>query len=501
MAEMRRFEANVKRLGDVASFLGIEISEEFKSLEITGISSSSNKINEGELFIALAGEKHHGAQFALDAKRAGATALLTDKEGQDIALGKLGDFPILTIENPRNKSGYLADWFNQSPSRALFLAGITGTNGKTTTSFLLKQIWEFAWMEAGLIGTIGIEIGQDRFSASHTTPEADQLHNILSIMQERHIRAAAIEVSSHALSLNRVDGAYFSAAAFTNLTQDHLDFHGDMESYYQAKKKLFNAQSCQAAFINVDDAYGARLAGEIAMVPTTISRKDSKAHWYCQEIKSSSKGYEVEVRGRDGILISGQLNLIGEHNLDNALMAMAIALESGVDPLVIGNSLITLKGAPGRLESIDCGQEFLALVDYAHTPDAVEKVLATLRKISSAKIIAILGCGGNRDKSKRPLMGKALLSGSDIAIFTSDNPRDEDPGEILKEMQGFLAVNSPSAVIADRQSAIKYGVERAEAGDILVVLGKGHEVGQEIKGVKLPFSDQDVLQKCIEAEL
>ena len=168
---------------------------------------------------------------------------------------------------------------------------------------------------------------------------------------------------------------------------------------------------------------------------------------------------------------------------------------------MIGNSLITLKGAPGRLESIDCGQEFLALVDYAHTPDAVEKVLATLRKISSAKIIAILGCGGNRDKSKRPLMGKALLSGSDIAIFTSDNPRDEDPGEILKEMQGFLAVNSPSAVIADRHSAIKYGVERAEAGDILVVLGKGHEVGQEIKGVKLPFSDQDVLQKCIEAQL
>jgi len=501
MAEMRRFEPNVRKLGDVASFLGVEISEKFKSLKITGLSSSSNRITEGALFIALPGEKHHGARFALDAQKAGAIALLTDMQGADLASALLGDFPILKIENPRAKSGYLADWFNQSPSRALFLAGITGTNGKTTTSFLLRQIWEFAWVDSGLIGTIGIEIGRDSFAASHTTPEADQLHNILSIMQERHLRAAAVEVSSHALALNRVDGAFFSAAAFTNLTQDHLDFHGNMENYYQAKKKLFEAQLCQAAFINIDNAYGARLASEISLTPTTISRTNSKAHWYYQGIKNTSKGYEVIVRGRDGILISGQLNLIGEHNLDNALMAMVIAYESGVDPLVIGNSLATLKGAPGRLEVIDCGQEFLALVDYAHTPDAVEKVLATLRKITDSKIIAILGCGGNRDRSKRSLMGKALDSGSDIAIFTSDNPRDEDPEQILKDMLGSLEVKSPSAVIVDRQVAIRYGVERAEAGDVLVVLGKGHEVGQEIRGVKIPFSDQGILRKYIEAEL
>ena len=274
-----------------------------------------------------------------------------------------------------------------------------------------------------------------------------------------------------------------------------------MENYYQAKKKLFDSMRSHISFINLDDSYGVRLAGEISLPSKTISRSNSKASWYYQDIKSTSKGYRVEVRGIDGILISGELNLIGDHNLDNALMAIAIAFESGVDPLVIGNSLATLKAAPGRLESIDCGQNFLALVDYAHTPDAVEKVLATLRKDTNSKLIAVLGCGGNRDKSKRPLMGKALTSGSDIAIFTSDNPRDEDPEEILREMLGSLQLTSPSAVISDRQTAIKYGVERAQAGDILVILGKGHEVGQEIRGVKLAFSDQEVLRKSIEGEL
>lgn len=501
MAEMPRTEANIKKLEDIASFLGVKVSDEFRSLEITGISSSSMRIKPGELFIALSGEKHHGAKFALNARDSGAIALLTDHQGLDLASKSLGNFPILSVENPRGISGYLADWFHNSPSRALFLAGITGTNGKTTTSHLLKQIWEFAGMNAGLIGTIGIEIAQEKFGASHTTPEADQLHNILSIMKNAKIRAAAIEVSSHALSLNRVDGAYFSAAAFTNLTQDHLDFHGSMENYYQAKKKLFDSTRSQASFVNVDDSYGMRLAAEVSLPPITISQRNSKANWYYQGIDSTSKGYRVEVRGIEGTLISGELNLIGDHNLDNALMAMALAFESGVDPLVIGNSLTTLKAAPGRLERIDCGQDFLALVDYAHTPDAVEKVLATLRKNTNSKLIAILGCGGNRDKSKRPLMGKALASGSDIAIFTSDNPRDEDPEEILKEMLGSMKLTYPSAVISDRQTAIKYGVEKAQAGDTLVILGKGHEVGQEIRGVTLAFSDQEVLRKSIEGEL
>ena len=290
MAEMRRFEANVKRLSDVASFLGLKVNEEYKYLEVTGLSSSSSRIHPGELFIALPGKNHHGAKFALDAKNSGAIALLTDSEGLDLASNSLGNFPILVVDNPRGKIGYLADWFHNSPSRALFLAGITGTNGKTTTSYLLKQIWEFAGMKAGLIGTIGIEIGEERFNASHTTPEADQLHYILSIMQERKVRAAAIEVSSHALSLNRVDGAYFSAAAFTNLTQDHLDFHGDMENYYQAKKKLFDSTRSQVSFINIDDSYGVRLEGEISIPSKTISRSKSKVSWHYQDVKITPKG-------------------------------------------------------------------------------------------------------------------------------------------------------------------------------------------------------------------
>ena len=290
MAETPRFEANIKKLGDVASFLGAKVSEEFEALEITGLSSSSKRIKPGELFIALPGEKHHGAKFALDAKNSGAIALLTDSAGLELASKSLGDFPILIVENPRGISGYLADWLNNSPSRALFLAGITGTNGKTTTSFLLKQIWEFAGMKAGLIGTLGIEIGTEQLSATHTTPEADQLHDILATMQKRQIRAAAIEVSSHALSLNRVDGAYFSAAAFTNLTQDHLDFHGSMENYYQAKKKLFDSMRSHISFINLDDSYGVRLAGEISLPSKTISRSNSKASWSTKILKAPLRG-------------------------------------------------------------------------------------------------------------------------------------------------------------------------------------------------------------------
>jgi UDP-N-acetylmuramoyl-L-alanyl-D-glutamate--2,6-diaminopimelate ligase len=499
MAEIQRFEPITKRLGDLASFLGIELSADFLGIEITGVTSNSQSIEAGDLFLALPGVKTHGCAFLPSAVERGARAVLTDNAGADLSSDLNPAIPVLVVPNPRSQSGFLSSWFYNSPSNQMYVAGITGTNGKTTTSYLLNQIWDYADISSGLIGTVGIKVADEFFAASHTTPEADAVQRILSVMNERHLRNVVMEVSSHALVQNRVDGIRFSAAGFTNLTQDHLDFHGTMEDYFQAKSRLFDPIMSEHAFINIDNQFGERLVREVAIPTSTISKHDRKATWHFQSIESHSRGYDVAIRGEGGVLIEGSLNLIGEHNLENCILAVAIATHSGVDPLVIGNSLNSLTGAPGRLERIELGQEFVALVDYAHTPDAVAQVLKTVKNVEHRRVIGVLGCGGDRDSSKRPLMGRALYEGCDVAIFTSDNPRSEKPEAILSEMTQGLDLKGNQHVIHDRAQAIEFAVSIAEPGDIVLVMGKGHETGQEMNGVKLPFSDQVELRRAIEA--
>jgi UDP-N-acetylmuramoyl-L-alanyl-D-glutamate--2,6-diaminopimelate ligase len=498
MAEMQRFEPNVKTLGDIAAFLGADIAHDAEPIEITGVCSNSQKIENGDLFLALPGVKTHGGAFLPSAVERGARAVLTDIAGSELSSVRDSAIPVLVVPNPRSQSGYLADWFHNSPSRSMYLAGITGTNGKTTTTYLLHQIWKYARFESGLMGTIGITIGDEFVPATHTTPEADLAHTVLSVMQEQHVKAAAMEVSSHAIVQHRIDGLRFAAVGFTNLSQDHLDFHGTMENYFQAKRALFEPDIAEHAFVNIDGEYGARLVKEISIPTSTISMDNEKATWYCETLSRESTGWSLAIRGEGGVLIEGRFNLPGEHNIENLLLAVAIASHSGVDPLVIGNALQTLKGAPGRLESINRGQDFTVLVDYAHTPDAVTRVLSSIRNVEG-RIIGVLGCGGNRDAGKRPLMGKALRSGCDVAIFTSDNPRDEDPETILKAMTDGIELDESALVIIDRREAIATAIATAHSGDIVVVLGKGHETGQEIKGAKLPFDDREELVSAIKA--
>ena len=500
MTELRRFEPNTKTLGEIAAFLGADVKNPFENIEITGICSNSQEIEEGDLFLALPGVKTHGGAFLPSAVERGARAVLTDIAGSELSSVRDSAIPVLVVPNPRSQSGYLADWFHASPSQSMYLAGITGTNGKTTTSYLLNQIWHQADFDSGLMGTIGISIGDESFPATHTTPESDVVQTVLSVMNERHVRVAVMEVSSHAIVQHRVDGVRFSAAGFTNLSQDHLDFHGTMENYYQAKRALFEANIAERAFINIDNEYGLRLSREISIPTSTLSLSNKKATWHFDSMIHSTGGWELSIRGEGGVLIEGHFNLLGEHNLENLLLAVAIAFNSGVDPLVIGNSLTKLKGAPGRLEKVVSGQKFVALVDYAHTPDAVERVLDSLQRVSSeTRIIGVLGCGGNRDASKRGLMGKALRKACDVAIFTSDNPRDEDPSAILQSMTEGIQLDDSALVIVDRREAIATAVATANDGDIVVVLGKGHESGQEIKGVKVPFDDRVELASAIEA--
>ena len=307
-----------------------------------------------------------------------------------------------------------------------------------------------------------------------------------------------MEVSSHAISLKRIQGSHFAIVGFTNLTQDHLDFHGDMETYFKAKAKLFTFEYADSAFINIDSEYGKRLAAQCELPVTSISRLDKGATWHFVHHQAGTNGFEIAIRGSEGILIESKTQLLGGYNLDNLLMAVAIAHASGIDPIELASIIPSLTGALGRLEPVSIGQNFTALVDYAHSPDAVSNVLAAAREFTSGKIIAVLGCGGDRDKGKRPLMGSALVHGSDISIFTSDNPRDENPAEILADMTAGVALQESSRVIVDRDEAIRAAVAVAKAGDTVLILGKGHESGQEVLGAIEPFDDRLQLARAIE---
>jgi UDP-N-acetylmuramoyl-L-alanyl-D-glutamate--2,6-diaminopimelate ligase len=319
-------------------------------------------------------------------------------------------------------------------------------------------------------------------------------------MRERHCRNLVMEVSSHAITLERVRGSYFAAVGFTNLSQDHLDFHGSMEDYFAAKSKLFSFEYADQAFINIDDSYGRILADSTELPVQTLSRFNESATWHYTRIEEGNQYSDIAIRGVGGVLIESRTTLRGGFNFDNLLMAVAMCVESGIDSIDIATLIPHLVGPVGRLEPVSLGQSFTALVDYAHSPDAVARVLAAVREMTEKRVIAVLGCGGDRDSSKRNTMGQELSLRSDIAIFTSDNPRSEKPHEILEQMTQGLKISEPSAIVQDRADAIKLAVNLAQPGDVVIVLGKGHERGQEINGFVHPFDDRLVLAHAIEAK-
>ena len=489
-------ELSSKKLSEIARYCDLDSSS--TEVNVTGIVSQAQSVIAGDLFLGLAGTNTHGAKFAELAITNGAVAILTDAEGASIISDSA--VPVLVISNPRLIAGNLTAWFYGFPLNSIFAIGITGTNGKTTTTTLLHQLWQSANIESALIGTIATQIGSEILPSKRTTPESDELQALFAVMRERQIRNLAMEVSSHALSQNRVTGSKFKAVAFTNLTQDHLDFHGSMDRYYQAKKSLFTFEYAEKGFINIDGDFGNQLVNDSEIPIATISKYNHKANWYYEAAIPTSSGYEVSIRGIGGVLISGKLPLFGEYNLENAIMAIALAVESGLDPIFVGTQMQAMKGASGRLEPINLGQSFAAFVDYAHSPDSVTRVLETAKAFTAGKVIAVLGCGGDRDVTKRPLMGAALSNGSDIAIFTSDNPRSEAPQVILDSMTAGLKVSAPSKVIENRSSAIEYAVSLAKPGDTVLLLGKGHEIGQEIAGVIHSFDDRIELARVIEGK-
>ena len=457
---------------------------------ISGVSINAQKVVPGDLFIAFAGANTHGISYLEQAISNGAVAVLSDKKIET-------SIPSFIHPKPREIVGSISAWLYGNPFKSLKAIGITGTNGKTTTANLVKQIWQLNSIKSGLIGTLGVEIADEKLESTRTTPEADDLQAIAAAMVEQGCKNLAMEVSSHAIDQGRIKGAKYEVVAFSNLTQDHLDYHLSMENYFQAKANLFASEYAKAAVINIDDSYGKKLLKQVKIPVVTVSRKDSTADWYLAKAEIKNGLYQVEIKSKSGESLSENFALLGDYNLDNLLLAVAIAISAGLSLDKIASTISKLQSVPGRLESVNAGQKFTALVDYAHTPDAVERVIATVKSVTNGKIIGVLGCGGDRDASKRSVMGQALFNGCDLAIFTSDNPRSESAEAILKQMTAGIDLGKKGLVEIDRKSAIDLAVENAQSGDVVLLMGKGHESGQEVNSVVTPFDDRVELAESI----
>ena len=503
---------------DVAELTGARLnSGAAAGVEVTGIEQRSHAVQPGDLFAGLAGANAHGARFAADAIARGAVAVLTDAAGAEL-IGTV-EVPVLVHDDPRAVLGELSAAVYGHPSRRLRVIGITGTSGKTTTSYLVEAGLAAAGVSTALIGTIETRIGGDRVPSALTTPEAPQLHAIFALMVEQGVEAVVMEVSSHALALGRVDGVHFALGAFTNLSQDHLDFHADFEDYFAAKRRLFvpepGAPTRQVAadtcVICVDDAWGLRLAREaggratVVTVATTESATgENEPEWTVTDAAAlADGGQRFTAVGPTGP-VEARLRLPGRYNIANGLLALAVCANAGADAGTVAAALGEVD-VPGRMQRVGEGQNFLALVDYAHKPAAVESVIATLRRQlrdTGGRLAVVVGAGGDRDAGKRPLMGATAARGAELLVITDDNPRTEDAAEIRAAVRaGALGIAEAERgevrEIGDRAEAIAAAVDWARQGDVVLVAGKGHETGQEIAGVKYPFDDREVLAQAL----
>jgi UDP-N-acetylmuramoyl-L-alanyl-D-glutamate--2,6-diaminopimelate ligase len=470
---------------------------------LSGITLDSRSVEPGDLYVALSGARVHGAAFCADAVASGAVAVLTDPDGR--ARAQASGVPVFVLADPRARLGEIACWLYGDPSSRLCLIGVTGTSGKTTSTYLIEAGLRAAGHLTGLVGGVELRVGPERLASALTTPEAPDLQGLFAVMAERGVTAAAMEVSSHSLALGRVAGTAFDVAVFTNLSQDHLDFHTDMEDYFRAKASLFMPPVI--GVVNIDDKYGRRLARSALVPVTTFSAAGADdADWRAVDVRSGADGSTFRLVGPGGIEADVSVGLAGVFNVANAVGALVALVEAGIrlEDAVAG--VAACPGVPGRLERVPAaGLGVTAFVDYSHKPGAVEAVLRSLRPVTQGNLIIVLGCGGDRDKAKRPMMGAAAASLADVAILTSDNPRSEDPLAILAAMLGGV-LSVPRAqrgrviIEPDRAAAIGQAAALAAPGDVVVVAGKGHETGQYVGGAVLPFDDRRVTAEALERQ-
>ncbi|HYB25772.1 MAG TPA: UDP-N-acetylmuramoyl-L-alanyl-D-glutamate--2,6-diaminopimelate ligase [Solirubrobacteraceae bacterium] len=456
-------------------------------LEITGLAYDARAVEPGTLFFCVPGFTRDGHDFAPEAVAGGAVALVVQRP---LNL----DVPQIEVPSVRAAMAPAAAAFYSDPTKTLQTVGVTGTNGKTTTAFLVHELLHADGRQTGLLGTVKSVIGGVERAVERTTPEAIDLQRTFREMLDSGDIACSMEVSSHALELHRADAIHFAAAIFTNLTQDHLDFHGTMEEYFLAKRRLFRDARLRHAVVNVDDPYGARLAAELPEAETFAIDRD--ATYRATDLRTDLTGSRFTVHGPDGAVTLGS-PLPGRFNVYNVLGALAAVRALGVPLGVAAAAIGTAGHVPGRFQPVDAGQDFAVLVDYAHTPDSLENVLSAARQLTDGRLHVVFGCGGDRDRGKRPMMGEIARRLADRVIVTSDNPRSEDPEAIINEI---LAGTGPDVEHdADRRSAIAGAIGGAAPGDVVVIAGKGHEQGQEFEaGRKIPFDDVTVAREALQ---
>jgi UDP-N-acetylmuramoyl-L-alanyl-D-glutamate--2,6-diaminopimelate ligase len=493
-------------LADVAADLGARVVGDADQVLVTGLTLSSQRVVPGDLYAAVPGTRTHGAAYSVQAVGSGAVAVLTDEAGS--AEAEAAGVPVLVVEAPRALLGALAARLYGEPAKDLTLMAVTGTQGKTTTTRLLESGLEGAGIRAAVVGTVGTRIGGREVRTALTTPEAPDLHALFAVMREQQVRACAMEVSSHALVMGRVDGVVFDVAAFCNLGRDHLDFHADLEDYFAAKASLFTPERARLGLTNVDDEFGRRLRDRAAIPMRTFSPSGADADWRAVDVELSPEGSRFTVVTPAGAHVDAGVPLTGSFNVANALCAVALAGEAGFDPAAVAAAIASAAGVPGRLERIDLGQDFLAVVDYAHKPDALTAALEALRPLTAGRLVLVVGAGGERDTGKRPIMGEIGARLADVLVVTDDNPRGEDPAAIRRAVlagaQEVPAAERAEVVeIGSRRDAIRHAVAIAATGDVVLVAGKGHETGQEVGGpedrVVHPFDDRDEVRAALEA--
>jgi UDP-N-acetylmuramoyl-L-alanyl-D-glutamate--2,6-diaminopimelate ligase len=471
------------------------------SCPVRSITDDSRAVTEGSLFVAVKGERVDGHEFVEQAIKAGAVAV--------VAQGAVpsGPLPFVRVADSRRALGLLGSRFHGDPSTHLKMIGVTGTNGKTTTTYLCKALLEGVGRQVGLIGTVGYQIGQETLPASHTTPGALDLQSLLAKMVERGLTAAVMEVSSHALALDRTAGCEYDVAVFTNLTQDHLDFHRTMDEYYEAKLRLFTGlgggqKSGKRALVNMDDPRGKAIKA-VCPVPVWGYALHSPADLKAERVRLSLAGTRFTAATPAGSF-TVESRLVGEHNVYNLLGAVGVALHDGATFDQIREAAAKITNVPGRFERVSSEQDFTVVVDYAHTEDALLRLLTTAQTLKTGRIITVFGCGGDRDRGKRPKMGRVAVEYSDVVVLTSDNPRTEDPMAILHEVEigvrdALVSRNHVQyRLVPDRREAIGAAIREAHGGDMVLIAGKGHEDYQIIGTKKFHFDDREVAREAIQ---
>ncbi len=492
----------MSQLSEIIATVEGTVLQDGADVEIASLALDTRCIEPGALFFCVPGTTRDGHDFAADAVAAGAVALVVERELADV------DAPQVVVPSTRAAMGPIADRFFGEPSKRIGVFGVTGTNGKTTTTYLLRAMLAAAGRTSGLVGTTGVVVGGKDIETNFTTPEALDLHRLLRDMVDAGDDSAAIEVSSHALDQGRAANVRYAAIGFTNLTRDHLDYHKSFEAYYQAKRLLFVTPGPEGqhfpAAINCDDEWGSRLFDELVHA----EREDVPVWgWTLREMARASvsasyallpDGASIKVESPVGDFHL-KSRLRGRFNVENVLTATTMALLAGLTPEDVQAGLDTVPGVRGRFEPVEAGQDFTVLVDYAHTPDSLEQVLDAARQICDRNLIVVFGCGGDRDRSKRPLMGRAASNAADLAIVTSDNPRSEDPAAIIAEIKRGMRGGADVLDEVDRRAAIQRAISEAGTGDVVVVAGKGHEQGQTFAAETVPFDDVSVVREALEA--